>query len=69
MKKTLLFIASFFTLFDLTGCEQTVFGVPKDQWNQLSPQQQSQIIEGYNQRQQTETQKASSSTSVNFPKF
>lgn len=42
----------------LTGCQPTVFGVPQDQWNQLTPQQKSQIIDAYNQRKQTNAENA-----------
>lgn len=36
----------------MTGCEPTVFGVPQSQWNTLNDQQRTQVIQGYNQRQQ-----------------
>jgi uncharacterized lipoprotein YajG len=45
--------------FLLAACEMPlplVFGVPQDQWDQLSQQQRSQVIEGYNQREQTKAQ-------------
>ncbi len=58
MKKltySLLFIFPFL----LVACgPPRVFGIPQEQWNQLNQQQRSQVIEGYNQRQQTEAQVA-----------
>jgi hypothetical protein len=42
----------------LTGCQPTMFGVPQDQWNKLTPEQQSKVIDAYNERQQTEAQNA-----------
>ena len=52
MSRLLIIIA----LLLITGCEKTVFGVPEDQWSHLTPQQQSQVIDAYNQRQQTKEQ-------------
>jgi len=36
----------------------TVFGIPQEQWAQLNQQQRTQVIDGYNQRQQAEAQVA-----------
>ncbi|WP_339050500.1 hypothetical protein [Rickettsiella endosymbiont of Xylota segnis] len=45
--------------FLLTACgPPRVFGIPQEQWAQLNQQQRSQVIEGYNQRKQTEAQVA-----------
>jgi hypothetical protein len=38
----------------LTACEPTVFGVPQSEWNNLTPTQQTQVIQGYNERKQIE---------------
>jgi hypothetical protein len=58
MKKltcSLLFILPFL----LAACgPPMVFGIPQEQWDQLNQQQRSQVIDGYNQRQQTEAQVA-----------
>ena len=46
---------SFFSL-TLIACatpEPQVFGVPQSEWNQLSKDQQDQVIRAYNERQQT----------------
>lgn len=51
---SLLLIAPLF----LAACTPTVFGIPQDQWAQLNQQQRTQVIEGYNQRQQAEAQVA-----------
>lgn len=48
--------ASFLML--LAGCEPTMFGMPQAQWNQLTPEQKSQVIQGYNQREQIKEQNA-----------
>lgn len=45
----------------LAGCtppEPTMFGVPQSQWQQLSPSEKQQVIQGYNQRQQINAQNA-----------
>lgn len=47
----------------LTGCVMTpatptYFGVPENQWHQLTPEQQNEVIRGYNQRQQQKTANA-----------
>lgn len=42
----------------LAACTPTVLGIPQDQWAQLNQQQRTQVIEGYNQRQQAEAQVA-----------
>ena len=58
MKKltySLLFIFPFL----LAACgPPMVFGIPQEQWDHLTQQQRSQVIEGYNQRQQTEARVA-----------
>ncbi len=51
---SLLLIVPFF----LAACTPSVFGIPQDQWAQLNQQQRTQVIEGYNQRQQAEAQVA-----------
>ena len=57
--KKLIYPILIFLPFLLTACAPpTVFGIPQDQWNQLNQQQRSQVIEGYNQRAQTEAQVA-----------
>lgn len=45
----------------LSACqppEQMMFGVPKSQWNALSPSQKQQVIQGYNQTQRINAQNA-----------
>lgn len=41
-----------------TPPEPTVFGVPQSQWNQLTPAQKQQVIDGYNQRQRIKEENA-----------
>ncbi len=50
-----LFIVFFVVCF-IVACEQTMFGVPIEQWNTLSKVQQQEVIRGYNQRKQIEKQ-------------
>ncbi len=43
----------------LAGCvtpEPMVFGVPQSQWDGLNDEQQAQVIDGYNQKQQQQTE-------------
>ena len=47
----------------LSGCtitppEPMMFGMPQSQFQQLTPDQQSQVISGYNQQQQMQAQNA-----------
>ena len=48
-----LLIASLCCGFLLTSCviEPQMFGVPQSQWNQLSEEQQQEVIRGYNEKQ------------------
>lgn len=56
MKKLFFFLI---VPFLLVACgPPLVFGIPQDQWDQLSPQQRNQVIAGYNQRKYVETQLA-----------
>lgn len=50
MKKMLLVL----TILALTGCatEPTMFGMPEGQFKQLTPKQQSQVIDSYNKQQE-----------------
>jgi len=43
-------------MFVITGCTPTIFGMPEDQFNQLSPEQQQQVIDSYNKRLEIEQQ-------------
>ena len=55
----LSFFAPIFLSVILASCapsEPTVFGVPQNQWAQLTRAQQHQIIHAYNQRQQLKAQ-------------
>lgn len=39
----------------ITGCATKLtnaFGIPQDQWNHMTPQQQNQVVQNYNQQQQ-----------------
>lgn len=40
------------------GCEKTMFGVPESQWNQLTKEQQDEVIRGYNEQQRIKQQNA-----------
>ena len=58
LRFTITYLIALLTGLVLTGCQPTMFGMPQDQWNQLTPQQQAQVIDAYNQRKQTEAQNA-----------
>jgi len=55
MKNTILklfYIINLCALATLTGCgEPMSFGMPTSQFNTLTPDQQNQVVDGYNQRQ------------------
>ncbi|MES2998513.1 MAG: hypothetical protein V4700_04240 [Pseudomonadota bacterium] len=56
MKKLLFLLISPFLL---SACgPPLVFGIPQEQWNQLSQQQRSEVIVGYNQRKTAQAQVA-----------
>jgi hypothetical protein len=56
MKKLLFLIIAPFLL---SACgPPLVFDIPQEQWDQLSQQQRSQVIDGYNQRQTARAQAA-----------
>lgn len=55
LTRSILFLFPFL----LVGCgPPSIFGIPQDQWDQLNQQQRSRVIEGYNQRTETEAQVA-----------
>lgn len=56
MKSLSVFATLSVISFSLCACQPKMFGVPQEQWNQLSHEQQIQVIEGYNQRKMIETQ-------------
>ena len=57
--KQLTYPLLFVLPFLLAACgPPMVFGIPQEQWNQLNQQQRSQVIDGYNQRKQTQAQVA-----------
>ncbi len=44
----------------LTGCaEKEIFGVPESSWEKLTPQQQSQVIEGHHRKKELKMQQES----------
>jgi len=53
-KLLFLLIGLSMTLIACEPMEPTMFGVRQSQWNQLSQDQQGQVIAGYNQRRQIE---------------
>ncbi len=56
----------FLMILMLTGCEPPeVFGVPQSTWNTLTPEQKQQVIQGYNQRKQIETENAPLQNAIN----
>jgi len=55
MKKILLLLP---LVLILAACEPTVFGVPQSTWNNLTPTQKQQVIDGYNQQQAIKQQNA-----------
>ena len=63
MKQLTKVLCTLSFLCAVAGCtieppEQTVFGVPQSQWNQLTPAQQQSVIDGYNKRQQIQAENA-----------
>ncbi len=56
MKNSIALATLFAISLSLCACQPKMFGVPQEQWNQLSHEQQMQVIEGYNQRKTIETQ-------------
>ncbi len=46
------------SLFILSGCSTNSFGVSQKEWEQLTPEQKTMVIEGYNQRKQREAELA-----------
>jgi hypothetical protein len=52
----------------LVGCtppEPTMFGVRQSQWQQLTPEQQTEVIKGYNERAQIDAQNAPIINAIN----
>lgn len=43
-------------LLVLTGCSSHIYGVPEETWQQLTPEQKTETIRGYNERQLLEKQ-------------
>ena len=43
-------------VFVLAGCSSHIYGVPETAWNALTPDQQTETIRGYNERQLLEQQ-------------
>jgi len=42
-KKLLGLIVSSVVLLNLTGCSDTIYGIPKSEWNTLTPREQQQL--------------------------
>lgn len=40
----------------LTGCSSHIYGVPEEAWNALTPEQKTETIRGFNERQLLEQQ-------------
>jgi|GEM_PF-2531639 len=58
MKLIRLFFLYILTICALSACERSMFGVPESQWNQLTKQQQDEVIRGYNEQQRIKQQNA-----------
>ncbi|MCD6046527.1 MAG: hypothetical protein K0S08_174 [Gammaproteobacteria bacterium] len=56
--KLKLLITTAFCCLTLAACEPMMFGMPQSQFKSLTPAQQNQVIQAYNQRQQTYAQNA-----------
>ena len=52
MKPILLLITLLGSIVLLSACEQSLFGMPQSEFNQLNAQQKQQVITAYNQREQ-----------------
>jgi hypothetical protein len=48
--RTIYFLICFVVLFIISTCTPLIYGVPEEQWNQMSPAQRQATIEGYNER-------------------
>ena len=62
MKKIVLLLS--LTLL-LAGCQPTMFGMPEGQFKQLTPSQQTQVINSYNRQQEMKTQMEPINNAVN----
>ena len=49
MKRSIFLFLLFSIMILLTGCGP--FGMSQDQWRALTPEQQNQVIQGYNERE------------------
>ncbi len=48
--RTVSFLICMIVLFTISACAHRIYGVPEEQWNQMSAAQRQTAIEGYNQR-------------------
>jgi hypothetical protein len=48
--RTAAFLICFLALFTISACAPVIYGVPEEQWNQMTPAQRQAAIEGYNER-------------------
>jgi len=48
--RTTNFLICFVVLFTISACTHRIYGVPEEQWYQMSPAQRQTAIEGYNER-------------------
>ena len=55
--RTVYFLICLILLFIISACAPTIFGVPQDQWNQMSAEQRQTAIEGYNERARIQAQR------------
>ncbi len=48
--RTINFLICLIVLLMISGCAHRIYGVPEEQWNQMSSAQRQTAIEGYNER-------------------
>jgi hypothetical protein len=51
------FLICVVVLFTISACTHMIYGVPEEQWNQMSPAQRQAAIEGYNERTRIQEQR------------
>lgn len=56
MKSLISMAVILFAAISLVACESMMFGMPESQFRSLTPAQQQEVIEGYNQRKLVEKQ-------------